>query len=571
MNIFRKIMPDPGSPSGGTGPFFKGTNADLFFEIIPDLICIASSDGCFKKLNPAWESLLGFTRDELLSRPIFEFIHPDDLAETNEEIAKQITGKETKSFVNRYRCKDNSYKWLEWNAIASPNGTDLYAVARDITDRIQAEQLIRESEERYEAAFKTSPDAITITRMDGTYVDVNDGFTKHTGYTKEDVIAIPSQELGIWVNLEDRDKLIDGLKKDGAINNLELQIRCKDGSIITGLMSASVIKLRNENCIMSITRDTTQSRKVEIALQESQKKYEAAFQTSPDAISITKMNGVYVDLNLGFTNLTGFTKADAVGRSSVDLGIWSVPEDRLKLVEGIKNQGSVNNLESVFRTKDGELRTGLMSASLIQINDEPHILSVTREITERAQAEEKIRQSEEIFRSLAEHSTNMIVIILKNRIYYANELFVKKLGYTKEELFASDFDFVKLAVPEHQELIGETILMQASREEPEQFEFIMNAKDGRKLYTMVNTKLIGFGDDKAILGVIVDISEQRWAEEILKRKANQFEHFSALMVDRELKLAELKLEVNNLLERLGEPLKFDVPMSEVGGQKSKVR
>ena len=79
----------------------------------------------------------------------------------------------------------------------------------------------------------------------------------------------------------------------------------------------------------------------------------------------------------------------------------------------------------------------------------------------------------------------------------------------------------------------------------------MTGKDGRELYTMVNTNLIQIGRENAILGVIIDISEQRWAEEILKRKSHQFEHFNQLMVDRELKMVELKKEVNELLEKLG--------------------
>jgi hypothetical protein len=86
----------------------------------------------------------------------------------------------------------------------------------------------------------------------------------------------------------------------------------------------------------------------------------------------------------------------------------------------------------------------------------------------------------------------------------------------------------------------------------------MNSKQGRVLYTMVNTKLIQIGNEKAILGVILDISEQKWAEEILKRKATQFEQFSKIMVDRELKLVELKNEVDKILISFGEQPKYRI-------------
>jgi len=86
----------------------------------------------------------------------------------------------------------------------------------------------------------------------------------------------------------------------------------------------------------------------------------------------------------------------------------------------------------------------------------------------------------------------------------------------------------------------------------------MTNKDGGVLYTMVNTNLIQIGKENAVLGAILDISEQRWAEEILKRKAVQFEQFNKLMIDRELKLVDLKKEVNLLLQRLGEPGKYEL-------------
>jgi len=174
------------------------------------------------------------------------------------------------------------------------------------------------------------------------------------------------------------------------------------------------------------------------------------------------------------------------------------------------------------------------------------------------QAEEKLRNSEEIFRTLAEYSPDMIFIIIKNKIYYVNQLCEKKLGYTKEEFYATDFNFLRLVAPENMKIFNENLLLTASGKEIAPYEFLMTSKDGKELYTMVNSKLIQIGNENAILGVIMDISEQKWAEEILKRKANQFEHFNSLMVDRELKMVELKKEVNILLEKLGEKPKYNL-------------
>lgn len=109
------------------------------FNLVPDMICLASVDGYFKKLNPAWEKILGFTNEELLSLPYESFIHPDDLPKTRQELEKHLNGTPTLNFINRYRCKDGSYKWFEWVSNPSPDGTSIFAAARDITARKLAE------------------------------------------------------------------------------------------------------------------------------------------------------------------------------------------------------------------------------------------------------------------------------------------------------------------------------------------------------------------------------------------------------------------------------------------------
>src|SRR5882762_9592023 len=85
---------------------------ELFFDLIPDLACIVSTDGYLKKVNPAWETSLGYTQEEVLSTPMLELIHPDDLERTRNEIARQSPVHRTSNFVNRYRCKNGSYRVL---------------------------------------------------------------------------------------------------------------------------------------------------------------------------------------------------------------------------------------------------------------------------------------------------------------------------------------------------------------------------------------------------------------------------------------------------------------------------
>ena len=107
---------------------------ERFFTYALDLLCIAGTDGYFKRVNPAFERVLGFTAEELLSKPFVEFTHPDDRFDTVAEVGKLSSGAATITFENRYRCKDGSYRDLQWTSYPEPGTGLLYAVARDVTE-----------------------------------------------------------------------------------------------------------------------------------------------------------------------------------------------------------------------------------------------------------------------------------------------------------------------------------------------------------------------------------------------------------------------------------------------------
>jgi len=109
-----------------------------FFEVSLNLLCIAGTDGYFKRVNPGFERALGWTKDELLSQPFVDLVHPDDAKATQDEIAKLAEGIPTISFVNRFRCADGSWKWLRWTSYPEPESGLLYAIAREIDDPREA-------------------------------------------------------------------------------------------------------------------------------------------------------------------------------------------------------------------------------------------------------------------------------------------------------------------------------------------------------------------------------------------------------------------------------------------------
>jgi PAS domain S-box-containing protein len=116
---------------------------DRFFDLSIDMLCVADFDYHFTRINPAWERTLGYTREELLEKPYLEFVHPDDVAPTLKTAAGSGSGSDVLAFENRYRCRDGSYKWLSWTASTAMEEKRIYAAARDITERKEAEQALR--------------------------------------------------------------------------------------------------------------------------------------------------------------------------------------------------------------------------------------------------------------------------------------------------------------------------------------------------------------------------------------------------------------------------------------------
>jgi PAS domain S-box-containing protein len=113
---------------------------DRFFNVTMDLLCIADSDGSFVRLNQAWTRILGYTQEELLANRFLEFIHPEDVQATLQVISRLAEQKEVMDFTNRYRCRDGSYRWIEWRSV--PSGPLIYSAARDITERREMEDRI---------------------------------------------------------------------------------------------------------------------------------------------------------------------------------------------------------------------------------------------------------------------------------------------------------------------------------------------------------------------------------------------------------------------------------------------
>jgi PAS domain S-box-containing protein len=163
---------------------------DRFFNVTRDLLCIAGFDGYFKRVNPAWETTFGYTAQEVSSKPFLSFVHPDDREKTAAQTAGLIAGRETLDFENRYRCKDGTYRWLQWNARSVPEDQVIYASARDTTERRQIEEKLRLSEERLRLMVESLRDyAVFMVSPEGKVMNWNSGAERIKGYTADEIIG----------------------------------------------------------------------------------------------------------------------------------------------------------------------------------------------------------------------------------------------------------------------------------------------------------------------------------------------------------------------------------------------
>ncbi len=259
------------------------------------------------------------------------------------------------------------------------------------------------------------------------------------------------------------------------------------------------------------------NQRVEIVTEEAKGKYDLMFNTIPDALLITRLkDGLFVEINKGFTDLTGYTWKDVEGKTTLDINIWFDPAERQQFVILLTETGSVENMEFKFSRKNAKPLIGLLSANTIELNNEIHILTVVHDITARKKMEEKLRENEQKYRFLTENSADVIWHInLGYRVDYISPADETIRGFKREEVIGQPiWTFFK---PEGVKLIREKIEHQrqkgtvSNNTDTTRFEVQQKCKDGSWIWTEIcatphydnNGNLIGYH------GISRDITERK--------------------------------------------------------------
>ena len=452
-------------------------------------------------------AIIGYTRDELIGRSTRMFYLSDaDFETVGTEKYRQISTSGTGTVETRWRRKDGSV--INVLLSSTPiHAEDVVAgvtfTAVDITASKQTERAVRESEERYRVLIELAVDGILLGTSAGIITEGNSSMCTMLGMERDDFIGKHISELPFTEASMAAAPFRFDLLQQGKIVISERVLRRPDGAEISLEIRT---KMMPDGSYQSIYRDITERKRTEQALRESEEKFSLAFAASPDAVNINRLeDGMFVEINKGFTDLTGFTREDVVGKTSLDLNIWHNPADRQRMIVELQTRGYCENLEAVFGRKDGSLGIGLLSARPLLLNNVPHLISITRDITQRKQAEGDLEQ----LKVAIEHAGEVIVITdVQGDIHYANPAFARVTGYSVAEVYRQNPRILKSG--EHDEAFYEELWQTIANGQTWSGRVVNKKKDGT-LYTEEATISPVFDDQGTIVNFVAikrDITAQ---------------------------------------------------------------
>jgi PAS domain S-box-containing protein len=505
-----------------------------------------------KYFNPEFSKVIGYPYEEIVNwRPkeFFNVIDPTDRDKVISLAQNLYSGDNNAlNFFQLHIVKKSGDKvWVEIRTkpiIFEGKKADLIFL-QDITSNKEAERKHIEAEERYRVLFENSPYAVGLINSEGIIVDANTNNEKMSGYKREDIVGKKFTEFSIF-SKEHFNIVVDSFRKliKGEIPEpQDLLLHKKDGSKIWVLMQASILKLDNETVFQIITQDISTQKEASEKLKESEEKFRTIAEQSFMGITIIQ-DDVISYANQAILDIFGYSLDEVKSWKPLEYLKLFPPKDREFILGQERKQqdeydGSIHNYKVQFFKKNGESGwLDLFSNPIKYKGNLGSIVSVI-DITERNIAEQQLKESEEKYRLIYEHTNDLInVIDEKFRYEYINEETHKRvLGYSKEDMIGK---FAAIYV--HPDDIVDIVekLREGFEKGIGMTECRIKKKDGTYIWyeSKGNTFIDQHGNKKALI-MSRDITERKIAEQKLKESEEKYRHlfekspFSIILFDSE--------------------------------------
>lgn len=490
--------------------------------------------------NESFVRMSGYSREELMAAENLNVLttwhgdiegYPRMTNFSIEQIVENNMVFRGRSSWNRPDGKENIY---EWTAVPCQfeGKILLMGIDRDITDQKINDQKLKESEERYRRLVDASPEAIVV--HDGSViVYVNMVGAKMFGFDSPEVM-IGTSAMGYVhpdsykIATERIEKSKDEKKDMPLVDEKFLQA---DGTPFDAEVATMHFKFEGKDCVQVMVRNITERKRIEQALLESEEKYRLMFDHSPDAIFLIEVREddafwPIVDCNETACKMNGFLRAELIGQC-IDIlhGETRTLKERKAYYRHLIKEKKVLDY-TIHRHKDGTEFFIESNGHLVTISGKKFLLGIDRDISERVHSEKALRESEEQYRTLFDHSPDGIVLIEPDenrpdwRIIDCNEAACRMNGYTREELIGSSIDIYhekEATLEERRQL-----LQQLRSTKNNRMEFTHRRKDGTVFPLEIVIHLISLGGKELILGIDRDITERIKDQEMVKNSEKRY-------------------------------------------------
>ena len=508
----------------------RETRYRLLAENISDVIAKMNPAGIRTFITPSCYALLGYTPEELIGQRHIDIVHPDDRPHALAAIQQAISDRKTTfSFIRRFRHKVGRDVWVEiTNNIVYDRDRgvplEIIGVFRDITERKQAEDALRESEEKFRLLLDVAPVATIISDQTGQITLVNGQAETLFGYMRSELTGKPIEVLvpdyASAGHVHNRMTYLDAPRIRPMGLGLELYARRKDGSGVPVEIELSYLKTQDAIMVMSFIMDITERKRIAAELEQQRSFLRNVIDVSPNMIFVKDYEGRFVLVNSSIATMYNTTIDGLIGKTDADFN--STPQevanflaaDRLVITSGnmlFVEEPITNPLGKVHWLQTTKLP--IVSAD----GQSKYVLGVSTDITERKEAEEALRASEEKYRLLVETmSGGLAVFDTEFRITYVNDRLCALFGYSRAEVLGMqptalvDASYVPL-VQSH--------MQHRQNAESTTYEIPIRHKDGHQIYVLMSGSplLDRQGKYSGSIVVVTDITIQKQAEAALRQ------------------------------------------------------